>query len=145
MRKVYRTWGTSRTKALIWKILVTTRKLRADLKVKYDNKVQHLQRKFKEKKEEESFKLPPNLQKYKDIDCFQPGFKTAPATDTSDKSPLVYGGLVLDEDEIAAVMLDPKFMTNDTLSLDDFEVEVESCLAKLRWNKIRGRTERRRT
>ena len=48
--------------------------------------------------------------------------------------PLVYGDLNFDKDEISALLLDPKFAVYDLLSEEDFDVEVETCLAKMRWN-----------
>ena len=52
------------------------------------------------------------------------------------QKPLVYGDLHFDEDETSALLLDPKFAVYDILSEEDFDVEVETCLAKMRWNNM---------
>ena len=53
-----------------------------------------------------------------------------------DNKPLVYGGVRVDDDEAAALCLDPKFAVLNNLDDEEFEVEVESSLTKLRWNRM---------
>ena len=43
--------------------------------------------------------------------------------------------LVSDESE--AMLLDPKFAVLDSLGAEEFELEVQAGLAKLRWNKMK--------
>ena len=58
--------------------------------------------------------------------------------DASDLKPSisVYGDLNLDEDEKEALQMDPKFAVLDPLSPEDFEVEIELCISKQKWNRM---------
>ena len=47
----------------------------------------------------------------------------------------MFGDVRIDEDEAAALQLDPKFAVFNTLS-EEFVVETESCLTKMKWNKM---------
>ena len=49
---------------------------------------------------------------------------------------MIYGDLRLDEDEVAALLLDPKFATLNTLVIEDFDLEIESTLTKMKWNRM---------
>ena len=132
--KVRKVWGrgSSRYKSLFKKVINNAKARRAELKMKYKLKVKHLHNKFKE--DVETQQIPPEIQKYSAADCFNPDYEPEP--DNTDMSPLVYGEVSLDEDEKETLKLDPKFAVLDTLTLEDFEVEVECCLAKQRWNKM---------
>ena len=44
--------------------------------------------------------------------------------------------MIGDDDEAAALCLDPKFAVFNNLDDEEFEVEVESSLTKLRWNRM---------
>ena len=46
--------------------------------------------------------------------------------------PLVFGDIRIDEDEAAALLLDPKFAVFNSLDKEEFEVEIESCLTKMK-------------
>ena len=50
--------------------------------------------------------------------------------------PLIYGDLVLDDDEREAMLIDPKFAVFDTLDEEQFETEIEMACAKMRWNNF---------
>ena len=49
--------------------------------------------------------------------------------------PLIYGDITFDQDELEALKLDPKFAVYQTLLEEDFECEIESTFAKLRWSR----------
>ena len=48
---------------------------------------------------------------------------------------MIYGEINIDEDEGAALLLDPKFALFDNLLEESFETEMEMCFAKMRWNQ----------
>ena len=78
--------------------------------------------------------LPDNLSRYSDASVFSQG--VCEDENYTFLKPLVYGDLNFDEDKISALLLDPKFAVYDILSEEDFDVEVETCLAKMRWNNM---------
>ena len=78
--------------------------------------------------------LPNNLSRYSDALVFRQ--EVCDDEKYTFQKPLVYGDLHFDEDETSALLLDPKFAVYDILSEEDFDVEVETCLAKMRWNNM---------
>ena len=106
------------------------RKIRAELKEKHDQKVKHLVRKFNP----DCQNIPSSILKYSQANIFN----TNHSEDVSDlrQSASVYGDVKLDEDEIQALQMDPKFAVLDPLSPEDFEVEVELCITKQKWNRM---------
>ena len=78
--------------------------------------------------------LPNNLSRYSDALVFRQ--EVCDDEKYTFQKPLVYGDLHFDEDETSALLLDPKFAVYDILSEEDFDVEVETCLAKMRWNRM---------
>ena len=112
------------------------REIRTDLKDKNDKKVKHLVTKFKTKPNQKADceNMPTKIQKYSQANIFQGGDEEDPV-DVSE-APLIYGDLRLDEDEVAALLLDPKFAVLNTLDIEDFDLEVESTLTKMKWNKM---------
>ena len=78
--------------------------------------------------------LPDNLIRYSDASVFSTG--VCEDEKYTFQQPLVYGELNFDDDEKAALLLDPKFAIYDLLAEEDFEVEIETCLAKMRWNNM---------
>ena len=51
-------------------------------------------------------------------------------------APLVYGEVSVDDDEKEALNMDPKFAVLNKLSDTDFEVEIELCVTKQKWNRM---------
>ena len=133
---VYRTWGreSARTKSFFRRIVRRARNHRLELQSKYKKKVTHLKHKYKS--HEAEFKLPDSIKKYKEADCFRPGYQPDPAPDTEDRTPLVYGDVDLDSDEVEAIIMDPKFAVHEVLDIEEFEVDIEIALAKMRWDKM---------
>ena len=134
IKKVIAVWGSRspRKRSLFRRLIESSDQLRENLKAKYRDKIEHLYRKFKE--EQEIFCLPDDLLRYKTVKCLQPDYK--PPEAPTDREPLVLGGVVLDSDEKQAMLLDPKFAVLDKLSEEDWELEVQCCLTKLRWDKM---------
>ena len=62
--------------------------------------------------------------------------KSLPAAEHSQQTPLVFGDLQLDEDEIEAILMDPKFAALNSLIDEDFDLQVESCITKMKWNRM---------
>ena len=109
------------------------RKLRKELAKKHDQKVQQLDKKFRKKQVKSS--LSEDLDRYSSVKCLQSDF--IPPELEANTQPLVFGGVHLDSDESAAMLLDPKFAVLDSLGAEGFELEVQAGLAKLRWNKMK--------
>ena len=78
--------------------------------------------------------MPIKIQKYSQANIFQGGDGEDPVDES--QAPLIYGDLRLDEDEVAALLLDPKFATLNTLVIEDFDLEIESTLTKMKWNQM---------
>ena len=106
------------------------RKLRGELKVKHDQKEKHLVGKFTP---DCNNKIPSSILKYSQANIFN-NYRE----DVSDlKQPVsVYGDVILDDDEKQALQMDPKFAVLDPLSAEDFEVEIELCITKQKWNRM---------
>ena len=51
----------------------------------------------------------------------------------SPEEPLVYGDITLDEDEKAAISMDPKFAVFEDLKEEEFETDTEICMVKLKY------------
>ena len=112
-----------------------SRILRGDLKEKNEQKVKHLVRKFKP----DCNKLPSIISKYSRATIFKSVRDDCEAEKEEKpvlQKPLIYGDINIDEDETAALLLDPKFAVFNSLSEEEFEVEIESCLTKMKWNKM---------
>ena len=135
IRKIRQIWGekTTKSKTLIRDMVRSSKKLRRELRWKYDQKVNHLNKKFK--KEHNKPPLPEELIRYSSVKCLQPDF--IPPEIEANTQPLVFGGVQLDSDEASAMLLDPKFAVLDSLGAEEFELEVQAGLAKLRWNKMK--------
>ena len=105
------------------------RKLRGELKVKHDEKEEHLVGKFNP----DCHNIPSSILKYSQANIFKDY-----GEDVSElKQPVsVYGDVNLDDDEKEALQMDPKFAVLDPLSPEDFEVEIELCITKQKWNKM---------
>ena len=111
------------------------RKIREDLRAKNEQKVKHLVSKFKSKDNTADCEnIPDKISRYSQAKIFQGGDEEEPVNDS--QAPIIYGDLRLDEDEIAALLLDPKFATLDSLVIEDFDLEVECTLTKMKWNRM---------
>ena len=109
------------------------KKLRREIRVKNNQKVEHLSKKLRKKTS--GCELPEDLERYSAVRCLQPDFK--PPFLEPDKQPLVFGDVDLDSDESEAMLLDPKFAVLDSIGEEEFELEVQAALAKLRWHKMK--------
>ena len=96
--------------------------------------MQHLDGKFKP----DCDNIPPLISKYSQAAIFSGGDNNeeAPAAEHSQQTPLVYGNLQLDEDEVQAILMDPKFAALNSLVDEDFDLQVESCITKMKWNRM---------
>ena len=94
IKKIHQIWGekATRTKTLISDMVRSSRKLRRELRQKYDQKVYHLNKKFKEKHNKSS--LSEELIRYSSVKCLQPDF--IPPEMEANTQPLVFGGVQLD-------------------------------------------------
>ena len=110
------------------------RKIRTELKAKNEQKVKHLVSKFKSKHTADCENIPDKINRYSQAKIFQGGDEEEPVNDS--QAPIIYGDLRLDKDEIAALLLDPKFATLDSLVIEDFDLEVECTLTKMKWNRM---------
>ena len=54
--------------------------------------------------------------------------------DDFSSAPWCYGGVVMNEDELAALSLPPKFAIYSCIDTADCETQVEKGLAKLQWS-----------
>ena len=102
--------------------------MRGDVRKKNEEKVKHLVEKFGS-----DCDIPSIIKKYSQAAIF--GDKISDRTQDQQK-PLVFGDIRVDEDEAAALLLDPKFAVFNFLNEEEFEVEIESCLTKMKWNRM---------
>ena len=121
----------SRAKAIIRGIEAYCRGQRKLLKVKNERKLQHLVRKFRP----DCNKRPSKILKYSRAAVFRSD-EGEHLSNIPQPAPLVYGDVSIDEDEKEALSMDPKFAVLNKLSDDDFEVEVELCVTKQKWNRM---------
>ena len=79
----------------------------------------HLGSKFKTKSNHEADceNMPMKIRKYSQANIFQGGDDKEDPVDEPE-APLIYGDLRLDEDETAALLLDPKFAVLNTLNIE---------------------------
>ena len=53
-----------------------------------------------------------------------------------DNTPRLYGGVSIDENEKAVLLLPPKFGLFEKIGVVQFRIQLEEALNKLRWNKL---------
>ena len=107
-------------------------KHRKELKLKNENKVRHIRMR---RRQESKFKLPPELERYKDATIF---------TDEAEElfkpgqvlGPVVVGGntSLLSKEEAMVLTNGPKFTIHRVLSKEKFLVEMEKAYIKVRWS-----------
>ena len=107
------------------KVAEALRQILFDKNVK---KEKHLREKFLPKMKSTS----ENLERYKDAKIFTEDDSNLKSSYNPEK-PLVYGNVVLDEDEKAAISMDPKFAVFEDLKVEDFETNTEICMVKLKY------------
>ena len=95
-----------------------------------EEKVEHLVEKFGP----DCNTLPSIIRKYSQATIFSD--KISDRIQDQLQQPLVFGDIRIDEDEAAALLLDPKFAVFNSLDEEEFEVEIESCLTKMKWNRM---------
>ena len=130
VKKIFSEFGEEKVKLFNEKLEENSEKLKKEILKKNTQKAEHLSNKFLP----DHNVLPDNLSRYRDASVFSSG--VCEDEKYTFQQPLVYGELNFDEDEISALLLDPKFAIYDLLSEEDFEVEIETCLAKMRWNNM---------
>jgi hypothetical protein len=106
--------------------------IRKETKIKNENKVRHIRMR---RKQEEKFKLPPELERYKEAkifseqaeELFQPG---------QILGPVIVGGntTLLSKEEAMVLAKGPKFTIRRVLSKEKFLVEMEKAYIKVRWS-----------
>ena len=113
-------------KTVIKRVKKQTNCLKEKIKVKNSTKVKHLTNKYKKK----TSKIPPNLVKYEKATVF-----SDIAMEPFEKEePLIIGDdVTVDGDEREALILTPKFACLNIVDDEKFEVDVEVCVAKHRW------------
>ena len=109
----------------------SSEKQRERIQQKNKKKIDHLVKKFLPAKQA----LPESLVRYKAESLFV-GEEDDEDCQEAPETPLIYGGLKLDEEESQALLLDPKLAVFDNLDEEKFETDMEMCAAKLRWNQI---------
>ena len=124
--------GSTEARSILDRARASANEIRVTLQDKYRDKVRNLYRKYKEV--HDRFTLPEELNRYTSVKCFQSNYQPSEAPAVTE--PLVLGGMTLDEDEREAMRLDPKFAVLNRLTEEDFELEVQCCLTKLRWDKM---------
>ena len=129
-KRIYSELGDEQGDLLIEELQEEAEKLRIEIQEKNLKKTDHLSRKFLPDQK----KLPASLVRYERCSVFT-GEESGESLSSPDL-PLVYGELNLDEDERAALILDPKFALFDKLYEENFETEMEMCFAKMRWNQF---------
>ena len=130
VKKIFSEFGEEKGKLFKDKLEEQSERLKSEILKKNSQKTEHLSSKF----HPDQNVLPDNLSRYRDASVFSSG--VCEDEKYTFQQPLVYGELNFDEDEISALLLDPKFAIYDLLSEEDFEVEIETCLAKMRWNNM---------
>ena len=135
IKKIHQVWGRKamRTESLISAMVRSSRKLRRELRTKFDQKVRHMLKKFKLR--QVGLSLPNEIARYSSVKCLQPDF--IPSEPEANTQPLVFGDVHLDEDERSVMLLDHKYAVLDSLGAEEFELEVQAALAKLRWNRMK--------
>ena len=103
IKKIHQVWGEKaiKTKSLISDMIRSCRKLRKELAKKHDQKVMQLDKKFRKKQVKSS--LSEDLDRYSSVKCLQSDF--IPPELEANTQPLVFGGVHLDSDESAAMLL----------------------------------------
>ena len=130
VKMIYSEFGVEKGKLVKDKLEEITEKLKKEILKKNSRKTEHLSTKF----HPDQNVLPDNLSRYSDASVFST--RVCEDEEYTFQQPLVYGDLNFDEDEVSALLLNPKFAVYDLLDEEDFEVKIETCLAKMRWNKM---------
>ena len=121
----------SRTYRRILKNLkIEADKTTKEQKTKYEKKIEHLRRKFKEAEKEKIMKLPKGLEGFEKLRVFNKERYEAIVKEKYEV--LTIGDLTLDEDEENALKLPPKFSIMENLIKGGIEFDQEAAFAKLR-------------
>ena len=80
-----------------------------------------------------SFKPPEELKRYENIKLYPEHDDDTP--DIVDTGVDTIGNVSLDKDELSVLRLPPDFAVLGRLSEEEFMVEVEKAMTKLRWEK----------
>ena len=111
-------------------------KVYSDLIDIHDKKLKFLTRK-KENKVKSSVNskssLPPEISKYSDLKCFDPGLTEDKSKDFKKDIPILAVGVTIDDEEKEILKLPPKFSINKNLNVEEFELAIEEMNVKIRW------------
>ena len=130
LARIFRNFGPEEGKLVKSELERKSEEYRKKVKQKYKQKTSHLSEKF-----HSSHKLPEKLKRYESAAIFGEDGVAEKESFLNQQEALVYGDISLDEDEIAALRLDPKFAVFDKLSEENFVTEMEMTFAKMRWNQ----------
>ena len=130
VKKIFSEFGEEKGKLFKDKLEEESEKLKQEILKKNSQKTEHLSSKF----HPDQTGFPDSLNRYRDASVFSS--RVCQDEKYTFQKPLVYGELNFDEDEVSALLLDPKFAIYHLLAEEDFEVEIETCLAKMRWNNM---------
>ena len=100
------------------------------LRRKNENKIQHLEKKYIDRKDPN--KVPDSIQRFENIKLYD-DFKVQGVINKATVS--VIGDIELDEDELEVLGLPPDFTVYSRLKEEEFMVETEMAMTKLRWEK----------
>ena len=130
--KVNQKWGknTRRTKNLMSQVRKEAEVLKKSLQMKNKKKVNHLMKKYL--KTEVVRPVPEKLSRYKNINLFK---DKEPEKDDPEVEILVIGDVELDDDTKAVLKLPPKYAILKKLAAEEFKLDEEMSLAKLRYAK----------
>ena len=107
-RKLKETFGnnTRKTRNIIRNLRQDTRKVIEQLEIKYDDKIKHLKKVYGKNKDEETKRVPEDLEDYRDAKIFSDG--ESREIDIFTPTVTILGDLEVDSDERAAASLHPK-------------------------------------
>ena len=106
-------------------------KLRKSLKSKNEQKISHLEKKFNGIKTENE--VPEIIQSFRNIKMYTD--KNFMEVSEAEAEVPIVGNVKLDEDEISVLKLPPDFAILDRLTEEEFCLETEMSMTKLRWEK----------
>ena len=131
--------NTRRSRTIFKRLRQDSGRMKKALENKYEEKLQHLRRKYSKKTEEKLRQVPEDLIRYKDAGIFGDKYN-----EEREFQPAItiLRGLEVDDEERAAASLHPKFAILPRLSIEDFWQEMELGFAKLRYELSREKGEK---
>ena len=121
-----------------WKIVKEVKKngedLRKKLSEKNQKKVNRLTEKYELKYEIVDELTKDEQEKYGMVEIFNN--KVGLSKEKLREPEIVGEGIVLSEEELNVLALGPKFCVRKKLSMEEFDTELEECIAKIRWEMM---------